>query len=178
MTVLGIDSSLTATGLAWPDSARTAKTRTRYWDRIEFILDQVGVELAKAPRLVVMEGPAFGAAGQSYHQTAGLWWLIAREVWRNGIPVAIAPPSSIKKFATGKGNADKDAMMLATARTFDWFDGDNNASDALWCAQIGYAVLGGEVPGRTKVNMLALDGLIWSGGPNDLYRFDALEALT
>ena len=49
-----------------------------------------------------------------------------------GIPVG-----TVKKYATGKGNAQKDAMVAATvARWPDW-RGDDNEADAIWVALAG-----------------------------------------
>ena len=34
-------------------------------------------------------------------------------LWKNNIPYETIPPTVIKKFATGKGNADKEKMQQA-----------------------------------------------------------------
>ena len=39
--------------------------------------------------------------------------VLKYKLWQSRIPVTITPPTTIKKFATGKGNADKFAMYEA-----------------------------------------------------------------
>lgn len=65
-----------------------------------------------------------------------------------GLPVA-----TIKKFATGKGNANKKAMVLAADKK--WVHGwtkncspqfDDNEADARWIAECAYSQLNGENP--------------------------------
>lgn len=52
-------------------------------------------------------------------------------------PYSGIPVGTVKKYATGKGNAQKDAMIAATvARWPDW-RGDDNEADAIWVALAG-----------------------------------------
>jgi crossover junction endodeoxyribonuclease RuvC len=166
--VVGLDLSLTATGIAGANWARTIKPgKLRGYERLRFlrraILDELrGLsEGGKSVSLVVVEGPSFGSQGSSAHQVAGAWWYLTEAVDMTGIPMAIAPPSSLKKLATGVGNADKDRMMLATARRFDWFDGDNNAADALWAAAAGGFHLGTHITSVPESHLAALSGIEW-----------------
>lgn len=48
-----------------------------------------------------------------------------------GIEITNRHTATIKKFATGKGNADKKAMLQA-ARARGWCPADDNEADALW----------------------------------------------
>lgn len=41
-------------------------------------------------------------------------------------------PSEIKKYATGKGNANKEAMVAAARQRWPEFKGDDNEADARW----------------------------------------------
>lgn len=170
--VTGIDLSLTATGicavsleLATPDwYTLTAKPPKRLGDvaRLDWIVEQV-VQHCPAVGLVVVEGPAYGAQGSAYHQLAGLWWIVRRELHRQlpGCEAAIAPPAAVKKIATGKGNANKDEVLLATAKRFSRFDGDNNAADALWLATLGATRLGRPLAELPQHNLNALEGVTW-----------------
>lgn len=58
-----------------------------------------------------------------------------RRVPYEGIPVG-----DIKKFATGKGNADKDAMIEA-ARKRGYTPADDNEADAIFIGLAGAAIL-------------------------------------
>jgi Holliday junction resolvasome RuvABC endonuclease subunit len=52
---------------------------------------------------------------------------------RRGIPYAGIPVGTVKKAATGKGNADKGAVLAAArARWPDQDIADHNQADALW----------------------------------------------
>ena len=58
---------------------------------------------------VYLEGYSYGSTGRVFHiaeNTAILKYLM----WDNEIEFAIVPPTVIKKFATGKGNANKEKM--------------------------------------------------------------------
>jgi Holliday junction resolvasome RuvABC endonuclease subunit len=90
-----------------------------------------------------------------------LWWIVLREALAAGITVAVAPPTTIKKFATGAGNADKDRMLLTTARRFDWFDGDNNEADALWACAIGHQLMGHPIVQMPAENVKVLEKVTW-----------------
>lgn len=45
-------------------------------------------------------------------------------------------PTEIKKHATGKGNANKAAMLKAAREQWPDFKGDDNAADARWLLQM------------------------------------------
>lgn len=167
--VLGLDLSLTATGLAEVGTNYTASTLkpgkavgTGY-DRLDWILGHVrdvAHEYADG-HLVVVEGPAYGAKGSAVHQIAGLWWLITHHLWLGGIDFAVVPPAALKRYATGKGNAGKDEVLLATARRFPDFDGDNNAADALWLAAMGADHAGQPIAAMPATNREALVKVEW-----------------
>lgn len=146
MKVVGLDLSLTSTGIAYADkatnfSAYTIKPKTTGHERLNQIVMEVMRE-AEESDLVVVEGPSFGSTGSAFHQLAGLWWVVTQTFWDFNIRYAQIAPGTLKKYATGKGSAGKDEMLLATARRFPSFSGDNNAADALWLAAAGAEHLG------------------------------------
>ena len=96
------------------------------------------------PDLVVLEGLAYGSVTGHATTRAGMWWSVVDKIDDAGLKYEICPPTMLKKFATGHGNASKDKVMLATAREFPTFDGDNNEADALWAATYGAMILGCE----------------------------------
>ena len=59
-------------------------------------------------------------------------WLAILEVWceQNSIAYQGVPVGTIKKFLTGKGNANKDAMITA-ARQRGFSPADDNEADAI-----------------------------------------------
>lgn len=61
---------------------------------------------------VAIEGYAFGAVGRVF-QIAENGGVLKHKLWSHNIDTDIFPPTVIKKFATGKGNANKEAMLEA-----------------------------------------------------------------
>ncbi|MGH7485018.1 MAG: hypothetical protein ACREMY_05335, partial [bacterium] len=110
MRILAIDPSLRSTGLAgvgWSESV-TTKGMTGH-HRLAHIRTTVRMYAIGAD-MAVVEGPAYGAKGRAVHQLAGLWWLLAHDLWRLNIPYAVVDPRTLKMYATNNGNADKDAV--------------------------------------------------------------------
>tara|TARA_Y100000593_G_scaffold86585_1_gene165586 strand:- start:170 stop:751 length:582 start_codon:yes stop_codon:yes gene_type:complete len=58
---------------------------------------------------VALEGYSFGSKGKVFH-IAENTGVLKYKFFQNSIPVDIIAPTSVKKFATGKGNADKTKM--------------------------------------------------------------------
>ena len=59
-----------------------------------------------------MEGYSYGSTGKVFHiaeNTAVLKYLM----WDEELEFEVVPPTVIKKFATGKGNANKEKMYEA-----------------------------------------------------------------
>lgn len=58
---------------------------------------------------VVIEDYAMGAKGRVFN-IAENCGLLKHKLWKEGFKFATVPPTVLKKFATGKGNADKNKM--------------------------------------------------------------------
>lgn len=58
---------------------------------------------------VALEGYAFGAKGKVFH-IAENTGILKYRLDRVGMPIEIVAPTTVKKFATGKGNSNKDDM--------------------------------------------------------------------
>jgi Holliday junction resolvasome RuvABC endonuclease subunit len=146
--VIGLDLSIAASGYAETigNEIRTTTIDTdpkHYspaprdtWRR----LATVGVCVASyigtgpPPALIVIEGPSYGSKSNTAHQLAGLWWLIYDALTRASHPLAVITPGELKKYATGKGTADKTAMAVALHRRAGLELGDDNRVDAWWLA--------------------------------------------
>lgn len=166
MNVAAFDLSLTGTGIASIDHAGgiwidTLQPRIKGYDRLRFIRDRVR-SFADTADVVAVEGPSFGSQGSAYHQLAGLWWLVTEAIDAIGVPLVVLPPSSIKQYATGKGNAGKDLVLAAAVRQFPQVDvNDNNAADALWAAALVRRQYGDPVDNVPQVNLKALEKVEW-----------------
>jgi crossover junction endodeoxyribonuclease RuvC len=168
-TVVGIDPSLTATGLSVVvcDSGYVATqrlaTKLRGHERLDWIVNNVGVWLIGArPDLAVIEGPSYGSTGSTYHQLAGLWWLVAHKVHSARVPYAIVTPQQRAKYATGKGGAAKDAVLLAVAKRYPDVEVESNdEADALLCAAMGARHLGRPIDDLPQTHLAAMDAVGW-----------------
>lgn len=163
--VLGLDLSLTCTGLAGPGWTGTIKPGTRRGvDRITHIRDAIGTYLAGVT-LACVEGPSYGNQGNGrqagHHERAGLWWIVRVALAARGVPVAVVAPATLKKYAAGKGNADKAAVMREVARRYPWFDGGEDEADALVAAAMAADWLGAPFAGVPKTHRDALSAVDW-----------------
>jgi hypothetical protein len=153
MNIVGFDLSLTAPGVATSDDPYTLPSTKKLGSarlsvRAVQVIDVLDTE---QPSFVVLEGYAMGhtrnmAGARSVAELGGVVRLILHE---RGIASADVPPSVLKKYATGKGNAPKDHVIEAAitagahipqrparggGREFD-----DNAADAWWLWQMGIA---------------------------------------
>lgn len=81
--------------------------------------------------------------GHAVRIAGGLQAVIETWCIDNGVEYRAYSATEIKKYATGKGNADKNAMAFAASEYFSdaqLFDGkrpaDDNQIDALWCLEL------------------------------------------
>jgi len=170
--IVGIDPSLTGTGLAilnqhgaWVTTIMTTGRRgdglAERDHRIRYIVNEVLADDMCNADLAVIEGPAITRNAGSAWDRAGLWWRIVHRLLANDVPVAVCPPSTRAKWATGRGNADKAAVAVAVARM--WPDvelTDDNQADALALASMGAQRLG-LLPTDKKHHTDALAAVAW-----------------
>lgn len=114
--------------------------------------------------LVVVEGPSYASDTGKAHDRAGLWWLVVGRLTGGGLNVVEVPPSTVKTYATGKGNASKDAVLAAVIRRYPAVEvSDNNEADALALAAMGARFTGHplehELP---KTHLRAMNGVRWA----------------
>lgn len=177
MRVVGIDLSLTATGLACIDDTvgiitvdtRTLKSKPddgtlcgRH-KRLEAIASGV-VAFASPTSLAVIEGPSYSSAGRGTWDRAGLWWWVVSILHLTATPIVEVPPKTRAKWATNSGNASKSAVAVALGRMWPEVQlSDDNESDALALATIGAQIIGIDVPKRAwqkdALSKLALPGV-------------------
>ena len=70
-------------------------------------------------------------------------------------------PATLKRFATGKGNATKDATLAAAIRRFGFEGDDNNAADAWLLRAMGLAAYTGHGGGSAAYQLEALGKVAW-----------------
>jgi len=152
MRIVGIDLSLTGTGLAEitlqpgaldelvhvetivvPSSGKKDDLLQQRFHRQTEICSQVldftlgpshqhGL-LDDRPDLVVIESLFnSGTYAGGFIDRAGLWWRVAGSILCWDIPVVTATPQQAKKFLTGAGNADKGAMAMYASKLYPHWD--------------------------------------------------------
>lgn len=164
MRAFGLDLSLTSSGVAtagWTKAIRPGKL-TGY-PRLRYIRAQIlDMVIEAEPDLYIIEGPTYGQSGQKgHHERGGLWWMITEVLDESQVPLVVAPPASIKLYATGVGNADKDRMLMAAARNYPWFAGGNDEADALWACAMAHDWAGEPISEMPARNREALDKIQW-----------------
>ena len=148
MKYIGIDPS-TKTGLVvlnedgnvLVDKEITSKIKEdpqRFMD----ITDQVIKHFYDTSDVIAIEGFAYGAKGRGVSAQYGIGWQIRAELIRQGFKYIDIPPTSLKKFATGKGNAPKDALVLPIYKKWNYEHSSNDVRDAYVLAQMARGIHG------------------------------------
>lgn len=123
MVVLGLDQSLTCSGICIMDDGKlvfsgvitTSKTDREGMHDVFYRTRVITAELLALithykVQTVVMEGLSFGSKGNATRDLAILMGTIQANL--RGFPTVVPPPT-LKKFATGNGRATKDEMVEA-----------------------------------------------------------------
>ncbi len=167
-TVVGLDLSLTSTGVAsWSRrgvSTGRLKSEGHKGDswtvRHQRLSDLVGKlsTLIPDPALVVIEAPSYGSVGGSSHDRSGCWWMVYDFLYWQGCAVLPVEPTVLKKFATGTGKADKDAVLAAVVRRYLDIDvTGNDQADAVALLDIGMHLIGKPLADLPALNRSVLD---------------------
>ncbi|WP_407286404.1 hypothetical protein [Streptomyces sp. BP-8] len=173
--VIGLDLSLTSTGVAGTDWAKALRPgMRRSHERMDWLCGQIRLGVHGAD-LVVVEGAAYAQGGQvGHHELAGLWWLVTQDLWRRRTPYAVANPHHRTIYATGRANPAQHLPRKERSRV---------AKGMVRSAAVDRYGVECEGPGRydqADATILAAMGLDWLGYPTvtvpDTHR-RALEAV-
>lgn len=122
--VVGLDLSLTSTGLSDGQSCHAVQTTpaepverrlirigdavTAFIERPSQVTDRFGFD--RPADLVVIEGSAFSRKGPGHEELAALRLMVRAWCFQHQYPFAVIPPSTLKLYTTGMGNATKAEM--------------------------------------------------------------------
>jgi Holliday junction resolvasome RuvABC endonuclease subunit len=159
--VVGVDLSLRATGIADIDGDAHVFKPTHDgatnagMDRLCEIRDHV-VEATFAATLVVIEALAFDAHDTN-RWAAQLAGIVRARLFDEAIPFVLCPPNTLKKYATGNGQAAKDQVTNAAQKRLGYEGYNNDEADALWLREIGLELCGDPVVELPRVQRDALN---------------------
>lgn len=151
MRVMGIDPSISSTGVALINGdLETIKTKPSQGDGERLLIiyramrDYIWTTRTerplRMPELAVLEDlPANAMSAGITGRSQGIVRLVLTMF---KVPYVAIPPATLKKFATGKGNAKKDAMRQAWLEFSGEDNADDNQVDAAWLRQIGLYLKG------------------------------------
>lgn len=127
--------------------------------RVHEVVDQISRAIDYGrPDAVGLEDLAYGAKGSAVVILHWLWGEIVHMVQGYEIPLYLVSTSGVKKFATGKGNAPKDQVMLAMAARYPQYPiSNNNESDALAVCMATSRRIGLPFDTMPKTHIEALD---------------------
>ena len=141
---VGIDLAPTATGFASKEEF-TFKSPAAYGlgtRRDMYYVDTICSHIPPRCPLVAMEGLAFGVGKKFPHALAVQWGLhrvIKVALYQRRLRVVEVAPTTLKKWATGYGKADKDDVTAAACEESGRIMGEHEA-DAYWLRQIAMEI--------------------------------------
>ena len=162
MKILALDLSLTRTGVARWDGVTVIvpPQDARGMERLLY-LEAAVLDAAAGAGLVVLEGYSFGSRGRAVFDIGELGGVVRLALYRRGIPYVDVPPAALKKYATGRGNASKEEVLVAAVRRLGYEGSSTDVADALWLLEMAldfYELRESRVP---KTHRAALNGVAW-----------------
>lgn len=191
-SVAGGDTSLTATGFAWPNGTTRTHGRTGLTsfttapgERASELSALAGELLdhltIRSPslnplQLVALEGlPTSGTKTDA--ERCYLWWRLVEKLQLHGVPVIAVPPTTVKLYMTGLGNANKREVIAAVKAELPGWEicktskagkplttDDDNKADAVVLMAIASHLMGHPLVTVTPYRERALEKLILPPG--------------
>lgn len=149
ITAMGIDPSLTGTGIAViKDGQLVAQTlapkKLRHVHRLKwFRFELIKILNAYEPDIVAIEGYGFGAKNSHAHSLGELGGVLKLALLDCMTDYLVVPPTSLKMFVTGKGNSPKTVMGKELYKRFEIDLDDDNQVDAAGLAMMALAWVDG-----------------------------------
>ncbi|OPX89584.1 MAG: Crossover junction endodeoxyribonuclease RuvC [Pelotomaculum sp. PtaB.Bin104] len=140
MKIVGIDASLTGTGVAVLNGSlhtETIQSKKTGTERLIEIRERIR-DIVNGADLVVLEDYAFSRPNQA-HQIGELGGVLRVLFHEMGVKVLLVSTGQVKKFASGKGTADKRDIAIAVYKRFGQEFKTSDETDAFVLAKIGQA---------------------------------------
>lgn len=150
MNVAGLDLSTKQIGYATPDGRLLSISGHAKADDPYRRLHELTRELVHAfrlnpprPELVVVEDYALGAPGRlSLIRLGEIGGIVRTWLFEQDYRIALVSPGTVKRFATGKGNADKYAMIRRAIELGARGNVNDDEADAFHLRRMGRAAHG------------------------------------
>lgn len=174
MRVMGLDLSLTSCGVATanvvthlcPPAVKGRRTRTPDDDlqRLVWLKSSLArLFETERPQLVVIEDFAGGHTPQSRtaFQLGELAGVVKVMLHAGHVPIVLAPSAARCRYATGKGSAKKEEVLVA-ARDRLGYDGTQlDEADALVLRALGCDAMGQPLAEMPATHRAAIDKVEW-----------------
>jgi len=171
MNVIGLDLSLTSTGVSGNGTMAVISTPTKGAERLHLMSMMIMEHFSDINKKVaIIEGYSFASRNSQAHSIGELGGVVRVELWRRNIPYIEVPPTARAKFATGKGNASKiEVMSAVSARTGTVWSGPgaDDMCDAWILEEMGLCAQGQERFEWPHQNRSALESIDWSALRSD-----------
>jgi crossover junction endodeoxyribonuclease RuvC len=123
VNTIGLDLSLTSTGVSIDGETQVLSTKVRGPQRLSIISNQIlNLIIENHIQIAIIEDYAFNARTGQAFSIGELGGCVRMRLWEAEIPYVEIPPTSRAKFATGKGNASKiDVISAISIKTgIEW----------------------------------------------------------
>lgn len=152
--IVGLDLSLTSTGISSIVTnenfivTRVEKTNNSmsYMNRYNKLVESIKREIPEdKDAIFFIEGYSFGSFGKSSSASylIELSGILKYDLWMAGMPYITVPPTLLKKFITGKGNAKKEDIKLHIYKRYGMEFSVSDAADAYGLMALGVAYFTG-----------------------------------
>ncbi|MCW2901847.1 MAG: hypothetical protein JWO67_4112 [Streptosporangiaceae bacterium] len=159
-TVIGVDPSLTATGIALSDGSliTIGGKADRGDERLLDLACAMGTSCFGADLVVIEDLPTHAHGAGKTGLAQGVIRLMCL---RASVPYALVTAATLKKWATGSGNAGKADMRMALYKRTGMDVRDDNQADAWWLRAAGLEALGFPVVEMPVAQVRALAAVTW-----------------
>jgi Holliday junction resolvasome RuvABC endonuclease subunit len=165
MNILGIDLSLTSTGISVNGETGTITTQAKGAERLSIIsLAILDAVIDNSIEIVAIEGYSFASRNSQAFSIGELGGVVRTRLWERNIPFVDIPPTCRAKFATGRGNAAKTEVMSSiSAKTGMIFAGKgaDDMCDAWILEEMCRTVIGVSEYEWSATQLSALDKIDW-----------------
>jgi Holliday junction resolvasome RuvABC endonuclease subunit len=174
--IVALDLSLTCTGYAYQangDQSPIVGTmvpgaKLRGVERLAYLRDAIVELYVDDVDLVLIEDLPHGSRNAAAGALGELHGVVKLSLHARGIVPVLVPPATLKMLATGKGNADKMAMLSAAIQRLGYTGSSGDEVDALWLLVLGQLLVGDSPVQLPATHLRALNKIEWPGAARSL----------